>query len=170
MKCWEGLLEQMVRVNKIINHEDYQKYLNKLKKLEQNRKFCRHDFSHFLDVARIASIINLRENSQIDPEQIYAAALLHDIGRAVENPKRQPHAVLSAQLSEKILLDCYFLELEIKSITDAIIGHGDKKFENAKNLCGILYMADKLSRQCYMCDMQKECFWSVEEKNLKLKI
>ena len=160
----------MDRVNKIIKNSDYQKFLNELQKIEENRKFCRHNLSHFLDVARIASIINLQTNAQINPEHIYAAALLHDIGRAQPNFNETSHAAVSAKLSEKILRDCCFSELEINYILDAIIKHGNKNFNNVKNLSEILSVADKLSRPCYMCAMQESCFWSLEQKNLELKI
>ena len=164
------MIQTMDRVNKIIKNRDYQKYLNELKKIEKNRKFCRHNLPHFLDVARIASIINLKTNAQIDDEHIYAAALLHDIGRAKADVYNPSHAAVSAKLSEKILRDCCFFELEINYILDAIIRHDDKNFNNVKNLSGILYIADKLSRPCYMCDMKEPCFWNLEKKNLELKI
>lgn len=164
------MIQTMDRVNKIIKNSDYQKYLNELRKNEKNRKFCRHNLSHFLDVARIASIINLKTNAQIDDEHIYAAALLHDIGRAKAETCGASHAVTSAKLSEKILRDCCFSELEINYILDAIIKHSDKNLNNVKNLSGILYIADKLSRPCYVCDVKESCFWNLEKKNLKLKI
>ncbi len=160
----------MDRANKIIKNSDYQKYLDELQKIEKNRKFCRHNLSHFLDVARIALIINLKTNAQINAEHIYAAALLHDIGRAKADVYEPSHAAVSAKLSEKILRDCCFFESEINYILDAIINHGDENFNNVKNLSGILYMADKLSRPCYMCDMKEPCFWSLDNKNLELKI
>ena len=160
----------MDRVNKIINDCKYQKYLNKLQEIERNRKFCRHDLSHFLDVARIASIINLKTNSNIDTEHIYAAALLHDIGRAATDAEKLSHAAVSAKISSKILKDCCFFESEINYITSAIINHSDKKSYTAKNLSGILYISDKLSRPCYICDMKKLCFWSSKQQNLELKI
>ena len=141
-----------------------------LQKIEENRKFCRHNLSHFLDVARIASIINLKTNAQIDDQHIYAAALLHDIGRAKAGICGASHEVTSAKLAEKILRDCCFSDLEVKYITDAIIKHGDKNFNNVKNLSAVLYIADKLSRPCYMCCAKEACFWSLEKKNIELKI
>ena len=42
---------------------------------------------HFLDVARIGTIIALEEGLKIDREWIYAAALLHDCGK--HEPKRK---------------------------------------------------------------------------------
>ncbi len=164
------MIREMDRVNKILKNHDYRKYLNELQKIEKNRKFCRHNLSHFLDVARIASIINLKTNAQIDDEHIYAAALLHDIGRAQPNFNETSHAAISAKLSEKILRDCCFSDLEINYILDAIIRHDDKNLNNVKNLSEILSVADKLSRPCYVCDVKESCFWSLKQKNLELKI
>ena len=39
---------------------------------------------HLLDVARLAWIFNLEANQEISKERIYAAALLHDIGRHIQ--------------------------------------------------------------------------------------
>ena len=52
----------MERVNKIITHDMYKKYLEKNHRAEENRCFCRHDMAHFLDVARLAMIFALPEN------------------------------------------------------------------------------------------------------------
>ena len=46
----------MERVDKILQHKKFQKYVKKNKKAEKERIFCRHDMVHFLDVARIAWI------------------------------------------------------------------------------------------------------------------
>ena len=48
---------------------------------EADRRFCRHSMVHFLDVARIGTIIALEEGLKINREWIYAAALLHDCGK-----------------------------------------------------------------------------------------
>ena len=32
----------------------------------------------------------------------------------------------------------------------------------------IIYKADKLSRQCFNCKAEKECYWSSEKKNFKI--
>ena len=67
----------MERIDKILQHKKFQKYVKKNKKKEMNRIFCHHDLVHFLDVARIGWILNL------DKELLYGAALLHDIGRHI---------------------------------------------------------------------------------------
>ena len=51
----------MKRVNQIIKHPDYMDALKQVKKYEASRIFCRHQVEHFLDVARIAYILNLEE-------------------------------------------------------------------------------------------------------------
>lgn len=162
----------MIRVNKIINHLDYREYLVRLKEYEKDRKFCCHNISHFLDVARIAHIINLELKLNINIELVYSAALLHDIGKAVNDVKNIGHSKLSVRLAEPILYDCGFVDWEAKCILDAILNHNNEKIKGSADdtLASLLYRADKLSRPCYMCDAQDLCYWSLENKNLQLKI
>ena len=65
------------RVNRILENEVFREHLGKNKEAEKDRIFCRHDMVHFLDVARIGMIFNLRENLQI-PEDLLLIAL-HNI-------------------------------------------------------------------------------------------
>lgn len=51
----------MDRVNKILRHEVFQQHMRENEAAERDRVFCRHDMVHFLDVARIAMILNLQE-------------------------------------------------------------------------------------------------------------
>ena len=74
----------MKRVNAIISHPVFQRELKKIESLEQKRAYCRHDLGHLLEVARIAYIMALEEGHQIQPDIVYAAALLHDIGKIFE--------------------------------------------------------------------------------------
>ena len=67
------------RIDKILQNDWFQEYLGKNMAAEAERCFCRHDMVHFLDVARIGMILNLKEGQGIDEEVIYAAGLLHDI-------------------------------------------------------------------------------------------
>ena len=71
----------MERINWILNHPLYTSSYNQLKDLEKDRIFCCHQMPHLLDVARIAYIRNLEEHLGLDKEIIYAASLLHDIGK-----------------------------------------------------------------------------------------
>ena len=77
--------------------------MEQIRVLEQDRIFCRHDTTHFLDVARIAYIENLENGLGLAKEEIYAAALLHDIGRHLQYTRGIPHEQASAMEAEGIL-------------------------------------------------------------------
>lgn len=158
----------MERVNRILNHTKYQEYLNRIRECEKDRIFCHHDMVHFLDVARIAYLMDLTENLNIGKERIYTAALLHDIGRFVQYEKGIPHEIASAELAPEILRDCGYSEEEIPEIIDAIKSHRNKFIKDEQSLRGIIYRADKLSRSCFGCAAEKECDWSKEKKNLQI--
>lgn len=158
----------MERVNRILENKKYKEYLQKNKAAEEDRIFCCHAMEHFLDVARIAYILNLEEALQIAKELIYATALLHDIGRHVQYEDRTPHERASAELAEDILQECGFEAGEQKEILRAIRKHRDAKIATERSLAGIIYRADKLSRACFACSAEKLCDWKAEKKNIKL--
>jgi len=172
----------MERINRILTDSDYRKYIEKNCAAEEERIFCRHNMEHFLDVARIAWILNLEEQLGITKEWIYAAALLHDIGRHVQYENGIPHEEASAQLASAILKRCGFASEEEAVILEAIRGHRDaasleairghgdaQNVSSEKDLAAVICRADKLSRACYTCPVSEECNWSREKKNLKLK-
>ncbi|MHB9093231.1 MAG: HD domain-containing protein, partial [Eubacteriales bacterium] len=86
----------------------FAEYLSKNSIKETDRKFCRHTFQHLVDVARITYIQMLESgdiksfceekdiNMRLAREIIYAAALLHDIGRWKEYETGEDHAAVSA--------------------------------------------------------------------------
>jgi len=167
----------MERINRILTNKNYQKYIEKNIAAEENRVFCRHNMEHFLDVARIGWIINLEEQLGQDKEMIYAAALLHDIGRHMQYESRIPHEEASVQLAGEILVNCGFEEEEIRIILDAIGKHRGKSGKtmseectNRERLADILYRADKASRACFTCPVCEACNWSQEKKNLTLVV
>lgn len=145
----------MDRINCLLEDEEFLMFLRKNEELEVERIFCHHDISHFLDVCRIAMIINYERKLNIDKELIYAAGLLHDIGRWVEYITGKDHALASAELAESILKKCEFTNIEIKEITLAIRSHRDK--EHTTDLSSILYEADKTSRSCFNCSAKDKC-------------
>lgn len=145
----------MVRVNKIISDKKYLEYADRNQKAEKDRIFCRHDMTHYFDVARIAWILVLEEGLNLEKEIVYAAALLHDTGRWLEYENGEDHAVSSARLSVEILERCGFDKIEIGRITDAIVSHRNPKSNS--DLSRILYKSDKLSRNCLMCKAIGEC-------------
>lgn len=155
------------RINEIWEHPKWQRAYHKIQELEQDRRFCGHSLEHFLDVARLAYIYSLEEQSKIPREWIYAAALLHDIGRHEQYLNQIPHQEASAVLARGILKDCGFLENEQSEIIQAIRGH--RKDQNQEgSLSHYLYQADKRSRCCIICPAEKECNWSEEKKNWKI--
>lgn len=158
----------MERVNRILNHENYQNYLARNERAEESRRFCRHNMGHFLDVARLAVILNETEGYEADREVIYAAALLHDIGRWMQYEDGTPHEQASEALSEEILTDCGFNGEEKEKIRKAIRNHRNRAVMEEKTLSGLLYRADKLSRPCYACKAESECDWKKDSKNKEL--
>lgn len=159
----------MDRIDRILKHNLFNVCLNKNKAAEKDRIFCRHDMTHFLDVARIGRIINAEEGLGVEVDLIYAAALLHDIGKHMQYSEGIPHELASAQLAPGILSDCGFDKKETDVIIDAIRGHRDENLADEKNLKGILYRADKLSRACFCCPAEGGCDWKDGKKNLRLR-
>jgi len=156
----------MKRIDKILSHDLFISNLRKNNMAEADRCFCRHNIEHFLDVARIAVIINLEENMGVDKELIYAAALLHDIGRHVQYQEGTPHEEESSRIAPKILQECGFDDCETGVITDAILNHRCAESAGERNLRGLLYRGDKASRACFACEAQSLCNWKQEKKNL----
>ena len=158
----------MERIDKILKHDLFLKNLSENNTAEADRRFCRHNMAHFLDVARIARVINGEEALEVDREWIYAAALLHDMGRHVQYADGTPHEQASAVIAPEILAECGFSEEETEVIVDAILMHRNGKIADEKNLRGLLYRADKASRACFACQAQTECNWKSEKKNLHI--
>lgn len=92
-------------IDAIYRHPLFQEHYKRLECAEQDRRFCRHQMNHLLDVARIAYIQNLEEGLGFPKEMIYAAALLHDIGKARQYEEGIPHEIVSAEIAEVILRD-----------------------------------------------------------------
>lgn len=154
------------RINLIFHNNKFNEYLSKNKNLEKDRKFCRHNINHFLDVARIAYIISFEEKLNLKKDIIYAAALLHDIGKWQQYESGIPHNEASAKLAVEILKASNFNESEINLITDAIKNH---RYENrTSDLSYILYKSDKLSRKCFKCKAADKCNWSNDKKNFDI--
>ena len=158
----------MERVNKILVDSTYLMYVKKIQEAEKQRVFGHHDLVHFLDVARIAMILNISENYSQDKEMIYTAALLHDIGRWMEYESGVPHEQASVQLAPEIMRKCGYKEDEISEVLTAIGNHRNELIQSEISLSGLIYRADKLSRPCYICEQEKDCHRKVDKKNMKL--
>lgn len=158
----------MNRIDKILHHDLFVRNLEKNKAAEAERRFCRHDMEHFLAVARIGMIINLEEKLGIEKEIIYAAALLHDIGKHLQYSAGIPHEKASAELAPEILRACGFDEKETCVIVEAILSHRKREAFSERNLNGLLYRADKASRPCFACAAESECNWKGSKKNMRI--
>lgn len=158
----------MDRKNRILHHPLFVSCYEKTKEREKERIFCRHDIGHFLDVARIALLLALREQAQVEPELLYAAALLHDIGRFRQYEDGTPHEEESARLAAGILRDCGFSEAETAAAAEAIAQHRTEHLPGRSTLSALLYRADKLSRRCFFCAAQEACHRKEEKKNRTL--
>ena len=155
----------MENINIILNNKEYKQALEKLSEYERNREFCNHTIEHFMDVSRIAYIMVLEEKLNVSKEVIYAIGLLHDIGRVKQYEEGIHHDIASVEMSKEILKETSFTDKEINIILNGIDNHrkeSDNKVEE------IIYKADKLSRQCFNCKAEKECYWSSEKKNFKI--
>lgn len=155
----------MNNIDKILNDRLYKESLEKLKLYEKDREFCNHTIEHFMDVARIAYIMVLEENIEVSKEVVYAIGLLHDIGRVKQYEDGIDHDLASVEMSKIILSKTEFDEEEINIILNGIAKHRSKSDNKLEE---IIYKADKLSRQCFNCKAEKECYWSKEKKNFKI--
>lgn len=158
----------MERIDKILKHDLFIGNLEKNETAEADRRFCRHNMAHFLDVARIGWIINLEEELNLPRDMVYAAALLHDIGRHRQYAEGIPHEEASAEIAPVILQECGFSREETDIITDAILQHRNAEITAEHNLKGLLYRADKASRACFACAAERDCNWKKDRKNLEI--
>ena len=160
----KGILNRE-RINLILNNDKFIECMRVIAEHEVDRIFCRHGMDHSIDVARIAYIINLEKQYGIEKSHIYAAALLHDIGRSKEYTTNEKHRTASVTIAENILKNCSFKEDEIKCIIKAIKSHGNSNLEEDNIFGYVLYKADKLSRNCFECNAYGECYWDEAKKN-----
>lgn len=160
----------MERVNRIYKNEKFLKHTHAAEEFEKERKFCHHDMVHFMNVARIAQILNLTEELEIPADVVYAAALLHDVGRDAEYEKGTPHDLASAAIAPEILWECGYDADETEEIVRAVREHRNEQIQGEQSLAGILYRADKLSRDCFACKMEKKCNWKNGRKNKRIVI
>jgi len=159
----------MKRVDLLITDEFYTQYLQRNVEEEKEPKFCQHDFRHHLDVARIAYILVLEHNDLnyfiqehglagrlAAKEVIYAAGLLHDIGKWQEYKAGVDHASYGAKLARDILPRAFFNPQEVEIIARAVYEHRNIS-SNMSFLGERLHRADNLSRFCHKCDYNADC-------------
>lgn len=154
----------MIRIEQIMAHPLYMEAMAGIQDAEQERIFCRHGLEHCLDVARILYIMVLEQHLDYEKEVIYAAALLHDVGRYEEYRHQISHHEAGIRMAEEILADCDFTEDERGMILKAIGDHKEYD-ETGQEFSQLLYRADKWSRGCYACKARGDCYWKEERKN-----
>lgn len=160
--------KEMKNIDAILSNGLFQKNMADIERLEQNRAFCRHGMAHLLDVARIACLIALEEGDSLEKEVIYAAALLHDIGRAVQYETGEDHAKAGVRISEQILKSCSFTKAKQQAILSAVDGHRIKTAQNGRTLSDLISRADQMSRMCFCCSAKDQCYWPEEKKNMTI--
>lgn len=159
----------MKRIELLLKEPLYQENLNLNVQEEELLKYCMHDFQHHLDVARIAYILVL-ENNDLNyfikenglpgklaaKEIIYAAGLLHDIGKWKEQREGVDHASFGARVAREILPHASFNTREVEIIGRAIYEHSnistDMSFLGER-----LHRADNLSRISNLSLLCSEC-------------
>lgn len=156
----------MERVHRIQSHPLFQTLWKNLQEAEKTRVFCRHTMEHFLDVARLMYIYALEDGAKLRKDVIYAAALLHDIGRYEQLVSGTPHDIAGARLAGEIMQDCGFTAEEIQSVQGAVSEHRKQDAAGTEALSTYLYLADKQSRLCFACPVREACIWPEEKKNI----
>ncbi len=149
----------MPEVESVCSHPLFRECYARIEESEKNREFCRHQMPHLLDVARIAYILVLERGLPFRKEVVYAAALLHDIGKAAQYEDGEPHEVAGARIARKILLDVEGFDAREKTMIVAAVAQHRYWSDDSTPLGRLLYEADKTSRICFVCDAQDECDW-----------
>lgn len=156
----------MERIERLIEQPRWIKELNDIEQLESTRIYCHHGLSHLLDVARISWILVLERQLPFSKPVVYAAALLHDIGRAQEYRFGCSHDEASVELARELLPVSGFSDEEIDNICVAIMGHRHEMVKTSlSGLQLILKEADWRSRNCFHCEAEKSCKWDESRKN-----
>ena len=122
----------------------------------------------------IAEILGQKAGlNELEREQLYYGALLHDIGKSRQYEEGIPHETASAALAERILSDMpsdlAFTAEEQLQILTAIRGHR-KPRSGAGPLESLLYKSDKMSRICFACPAEPECNWDSAKKNTEIQL
>lgn len=152
----------MIYTNQLLSLPEYQSILSTLEKIESDRIFCRHNLSHFLDVARICKLILLENNIPASDDCIYLTSLLHDVGRISQNKN---HKKASVDIAKNLLEKINYPIHDRKIILTAIAEHGFRGKHNPVNFTEAFSLADNISRACYHCSASQECYWPESRKN-----
>ena len=153
--------------NAILHNAVYAQTMETLRTLEQDRIFCRHGMAHCLDVARITMLLCREYAVAAEPDVVYAAALLHDIGRAAEYTDGIPHEEAAEPLARAILTECHTPPALQEQIMRLIVCHRNAQKEDG-SLAYLFSLADKRSRCCFACPAFDACNWTAQRRNLTI--
>ncbi len=153
----------MMYVKRLVALPYYQYLLQQLEEKEANRIYCKHDYKHFLDVARITAILARDCKLNVSDETIYLAALLHDLGRLNDGP--EPHAIASIRYAKECLSQIGYPQEKRALILSVIADHRYRGHKKPTNFTEAFSLADNLSRSCYCCPASATCKWPDERKN-----
>lgn len=118
---------EMPRVDVLVRSAAFRRALAAIEEAERERPWCRHGLAHLLDVARIAWIDALEHGLPLSKDVVYAAALLHDIGRAAQYACGEPHDAagcrLAAEMLDELPAALRYAADERACIVEAVAGH-----------------------------------------------
>lgn len=154
---------KMDKIQGIINHPVFMDSIKQIELLEMERKYCKHDMKHFVAVTKIMTNINNKENLLYTDEQIHAAGLLHDVGKFIQYQTGEPHQYAGIDIAETIMSDVGFSQADISLVLTAIKEHSG--WVKREGFSELLRKSDKLSRQCYECQVSDQCKWPIEMRN-----
>lgn len=159
----------MEKIAVLQRDEEFLSLLRRIEESERDRIFCRHGLTHLLDSARIAWIDVLENRLPLDKPVVYAAALLHDLGRAYG---QTDHSAAALDACRRILLRSGFDSGEAEEILLAIRSHGEKSApdDELSLLSAVIRRADGRSRPCYACPAAGECYWPDARRNHSITV
>jgi len=114
---------------------------------KRSEEFFRHSHHSKSHVERVYNLaVRIAEEENADLDVVKAAALLHDIARAMEDEgKIEEHAVEGAKMARKVLEEVNFPKEKIDKVIHCIEVHRFAKGAKAENLeARILQDADRL--------------------------
>ncbi len=126
-------------------------------------------------MARIAYIRNLEEGLGFDKEMIYAAAVLHDIGKSLQYEEKVPHEIAGerSQGGNTGLLFRMKRVLDLRMRKRRSVGcqgTPDGLETWADTLEKLLYEATKRPDCVFHVLAEEKCNWNEEKKNMEIRI
>ena len=108
--------------------------------------------SHLLDVAKYTGPQNLEKEYGFRKDVIYAAAVLHDIGKALQYEEKVPHEIAGERIAGEILdtlpKETGFSEEEKRTIKNAVRGH--RRLQTGGHIEKLLYDGQSVEAVSFM--------------------